>query len=264
MHSGVRGVLFVFAFVYVSAFVKAQQSSISSPPKRDQQAISILSQCLQAAGGTQVISNIQDFTGSGTITYGDQTQGSVTIKGRGLTQFRVDANLPDGVHSWIVSKGLAFQRIPDGSTSPLPSQNAVKSAIATFPLPYLFSVLQDTSISISYGGLVTHDGAQVYDILVQKTLTPSTDPLNTVGDATKAHFFIDPKALVIVSVQDSAFRKDGGPGASAHEMQFSNYQNVSGLSVPFSISEFIAGQKTSTIQLTQLTFNSDLTDADFD
>lgn len=255
--------LFALGFLYVSAFVHAQQSSTSSPPKRDQQAISILSQCLQAAGGTQAISNIQDFTGSGTITYGDQAQGSVTIKGRGLTQFRADANLPDGVHSWIVSNGLAFQRSPDGSTSPLSSQNAVKSPIATFPLPYLLSILQNTSINISYGGLVTHDGTQVYDILVQKTLSPSVDPMNTVGDATKAHFFIDPKAMVIVSVQDSAFRKDGGPGASAHEMQFSNYQTVSGLSVPFSISELIAGQKTATIQLTQVTFNSGLTDSDF-
>ena len=264
MRPGVRSVVFAFGFLYVSAFVHAQQSSTSSPPKRDQQAISILSQCLQAAGGTQAISNIQDFAGSGTITYGDQTQGSVTIKGRGLTQFRTDATLSDGVHSWIVSKGVAFQRNPDGSTSPLPSQNAIKSATATFPLSYLLSVLQDTSISISYGGLVTHNGAQVYDILVQKILSPSVDPMNSVGEATKAHFFIDPKALVIVSVQDGAFRKDGGPGSSPHEIQFANYQTVNGLSIAFSISELIAGQKTATIQLTQVTFNSGLTDSDFD
>lgn len=261
------GPLFAFSALLFIAPIRAQQSPPSSTPTRDPQALSILTQCLQAAGGSQAVSTIQDFTGSGTITYysaGEQVQGTVTVKGRGLTQSRVDASLSDGVHSWIVSKGATFEKNPDGSTSPLPSQNAVKPASATFPLPYLLSVLQDTSVSVSYGGLVTHDGVQVYDIVVQKMLSKSVDPLDTVGNTTKTHFFIDPNALVIQSVQDMAYRKDGGPGASSHEIRFSGYQAVSGVLVPFSITEFVADQKTATIQLSQVGFNSGLTDSDFE
>lgn len=261
------GPLFALSFLVSLTATQAQQSPISSTSTRDPQAVSILTQCVHAAGGSQVVSTIQGFTGSGTITYystGEQVQGTVTVKGRGLTQFRVDASLPDGVHSWVVSRGATFEKNPDGSTSPLPSQNAVKAASATFPVPYLLSVLEDPSVSVSYGGLVTHDGVQVYDIVVQKMLSKSVDPLNTVGNTTKAHFFIDPNALVIQSVEDMAYRKDGGPGASSHEIRFSDYQTVSGVLVPFSITEFVAGQKTATIQLNQASFNSSLTDSDFE
>ena len=262
------GPLFAFSALLFIAPIQAQQSSTSSTPTRDQQALSILTQCVQAAGGSQAVSTIQDFTGSGTITYyysaDEQVQGTVTVKGRGLTQFRVDASLPDGVHSWVVSKGATFEKNPDGSTSRLPSQNAVKPASATFPLPYLLSVLEDPSVSVSYGGLVSHDGVQVYDIVVQKMLSKSVDPLNTVGNTTKAHFFIDPNTLVTQSVQDMAYRKDGDPGSISHEIRFSGYQAVSGVLVPFSITEFVADQRTATIQLNQASFNSGLTDSDFE
>lgn len=260
-----RLALVILSSLFVAATLAAQQSPQAAP--RDPQAMNILSQCVAAAGGTQAVSTIQDFTGTGTITYyysaGEQAQGTVTVKGRGLTQFRLDATLQDGVHSWIVDNGATHQKNPDGSTSPLPSQNTVKPASATFPLLYLLSALQDTSISVSYGGLVTHDGAQVYDITAQKVLPQSVDSLNTVGNTTKADFFIDPKTLVVQSVQDMAYRKDGDRGASSHEMQFSNYQNVSGVLVPFSLTELIAGQKTATIQLNQVNFNSGLADSDF-
>lgn len=247
--------------------IQAQEQPTSPTPVRDPQAISVLTRCLAAAGGSQAIAAIQDFTGTGTITYfsGDQNDsGSVTVRGRGLIQFRVDATLADGVHSWIVSNGLAFQKNPQGATSPLPSQNAVKPADVTFPFSYLVSVLQDTSISVSYGGLTTHDGAQVYDIVVQKVLSKSVDPMNTVGNTTKADFFIDPNSLLVQSVQDMAYRKDGGLGASSHEIQFSGYKTANGMLVPFSITEFVAGQKTATIQLDQITFNNGLTDSNFE
>lgn len=261
------GPLFALGLLLSLTLVEAQQSAPATTPTRDPQALTILTQCLQAAGGTQAISAIQDFTASGTITYysaGEQVQGTVTVKGRGFGQFRMDASFPDGVRSWIVSKHSAFEKNPDGSTSSLPSQNAVKPASATFPLLYLVSVLQDTSISVSNSGLVTHNGNRMYDIVVQKVLSKSVDPLNAVGDTTKEHFFIDPNSLVIQSVQDMAYRKDGGLGASAHEIQFSTYQTVSGVSVPLSITEFIADRKTATIQLNQVSFNNGLTDSDFE
>ncbi|HKV28027.1 MAG TPA: hypothetical protein VJN90_07125 [Candidatus Acidoferrales bacterium] len=261
------GSLLAFSLLSFAAAIQAQQPLTPIPTARDPHALSVLGRCLAAAGGAQAILAIQDFTGTGNVTYfyaGQDITGSVTVRGRGLTQFRVDATLPDGVHSWIVSKGAAFQKDPDGSIAPLPSQNAVKPAGITFPLPYLLSVLQDASISVSYGGLVTHDGAQVYDIVVQKMLSQTADPLNTVGNATKAHFFIDPNSLLVQSVQDMAYRKDGGPGEGSHEIQFSGYKATNGVLVPFSITEFVAGQKTAAIQLNQVTFSGGLTDSDFE
>jgi len=47
-------------------------------------------------------------------------------------------------------------------------------------------------------------------------------------------------------------------------MRFSDYRVVDGVIAPFSIVEFIAGQRTTTIQLRQIVFDTGLTQADFE
>jgi hypothetical protein len=234
--------------------------------QRDQQALAILSQALTAAGGQTAVTAIRDFTATGKITYfwGEGVQGSATVKGRGLHQFRVDATLADGVHSWIVNGSTTFQKHADGSTSPLPSQNTVKPATVTFPLAQLLNVVQDVSFSITYGGLVTRKGQQLHDILVQKIPPPRSDPAGALSKISKAHIFIDPNAFTIQAVEDAAYRKDGGPGEYSHEIKFSNYQAASGVLVPFLITESVADQQIMTVQLSQITFNTGLTDTDFE
>ena len=123
--------------------------------------------------------------------------------------------------------------------------------------------MQDTSWSISYIGLVNHGGQQAYDIRFQKIFPQSSDPSGFQSSVTKADFFIDPNTFSILGVQDRAYPKYGEAGNSPHEMEFSNYQVVSGILVPFNMTDLIAGQQTVTIQLSQFTFNSGLTDADF-
>jgi hypothetical protein len=257
--------IFFLSILLLQAPGELNCQQTSATVQRDPQAIAILTQALNAAGGVSAIAAVQDFTAAGNVTYSwaEPTPGTVTIRGRGLHEFRVDATLPDGMHSWIINSSEASQKNPDGSTSALPSQDTIKPANATFPLLELLTAVQDTSIDVTYEGLVTHDGQQLQAIAVQKFYSIGNDPAGTLGEITKAHIFIDPNTLTVQSIVDKAFRKDGGPGTFSHEMQFSNYQNVNGLLVPFSITESVAGQQTTTFQLSQIAFNTGLTDADF-
>lgn len=205
------------------------------------------------------------MTATGTITYNgiDQSpQGSATIKLLGLHRFRLDASPPDGLHSYIVGKDAAFHKNPDGSTSPMPSQNAMKLASVTFPLFHVFAAVQDSSFNVTYGGLVTHNGQQVHDISVQRTFVGS-DPLGARSKVTQAHIYIDPATLTVQAIEDKAYRRDGDPGEASHEIQFADYQAVNGILAPFSVVEFLAGQKLATIRLTQINFNVGLVEADF-
>jgi len=234
--------------------------------QRDPQALTILSKAVNAAGGLRALSAIQDFTASGTVTYnwgGDPAEGTVEVKGRGLSQFRIDAALSDGAHSWIVTSSSALEKHPDGSTSSMTSPLKMKPASITFPFAELAVALQDTSWSISYVGLVTHGGQQAYDISLQKTFSQSSDPSDSQSRVTKADFFIDPITFSVLSMQDKAYRKDHLPGELLHEIQFSKYQIFNGILVPLSIKELIGGQQTFELQLTQITFNTGLTDSDF-
>jgi hypothetical protein len=252
--------------VFCVSLVGQQTPTTTQPPvQRDQQALAILGQVLNAAGGQATLGAIQDFTATGNVTYswGAGVQGSATVKGRGLHEFRLDATLADGLHSWIVNGSAAFQKNPDGTTSPLPSQNIIKFGPMTFPLVEVLSVVQDTTFSLTYGGLVTRNGQQLHDITIQKTFPVGADPAGLLSKITKGDIFIDPNALTVQIIEDAAYRKDGGPGQFMHDFQYSNYQTKNGVLVPFSIVESIAGQQITTIQLVQITFNNGLTANDF-
>ncbi len=255
-----------FLAALLLTFPNLRAAPQAAAPQRDPQALAIIGQALNAAGGMSPLTSIQDFTGSGTIDYfwaGQDVQGSVTVKGRGLAQFRVDATLPEGAHSWTMNNGTALEKHPNGTVTPLPFPLTLRPANSTFPFFRLLAVLQDTSWSISSVGTVEHNGQQAYDIGLQKMYTDGSDPTGLKSRATKTDFIIDPNTFLVLSVQDKAYPKDRGPGDAPHEMQFSNYKSFNGILVPFSITELIGGQQTSTIQFSQFTFNSGLTDSDF-
>jgi hypothetical protein len=243
----------------------AQSLRSQAPITRDPQTISLLTQVLNTAGGSTAIAAIDDFTETGNVTFnwGAPVQGTVTVKGRGPHEFREDATLADGVHSSIVNNNASYQVNPDGSVIPLPGQNLVKPASITFPILRVLMAIQDASTNISYRGLVPHDGQQLHDVQVEKIFPQSVDPTGAMTKITKADIYIDPNTLMIQSISDTAYRRDGGGGDFPHEVQFSNYQPTSGVLVPFSVTEFIVNQQIQTIQLTQVTVNTGLTDSNF-
>lgn len=257
---------FVFGLLLFVTPVEAQQSASAATPTRDPQALTILTQCLQAGGGSQAIAAIQDFTASGSITYywaGDEVQGTVTVKGRGLTEFRMDASVQSGSRSIVVSGSNGSVKDIDGSTRTLPADDLVYLASPTFPSTQVEAALQDTSANITFVGLVSHNGRQVDDVRVQKDYGNNVDPTGYRTKLATRDFFIDPASFQVLSSQDSAHPKDNLSHTCPHEMQFSNYQSTNGILVPNAITETVCGQTTASISLTQISFNTGLTDGDF-
>lgn len=259
------GPLFAFGFLF---FVTAAQAQTSAPvtPTRDPQAVAILNQSLQAAGGSQALAAIQDFTASGSITFywaGQKVSGSVTIKGRGLAQYRMDASVDGGVESLVVNGNNGSVKNIDGSTRTFSPDELVYFASPSFPSTQVMAALQNTSTSISFVGEVTHDGRQVDDVRVQKVYSKADDPLGFRAKLATRDFFIDPATFQVVSSQDSAHPIHILSALCPHEMQFSDYRTVNGVLVPFAITETVCGQTTDRINLSQIVFNTGLTDSDF-
>ncbi|MHB8527435.1 MAG: LolA-like protein [Candidatus Acidiferrales bacterium] len=257
--------LFAFGFLFSVTAIHAQTST-QTTPTRDPQAVSILTQCLQAVGGTQAISAIQDFTATGTITYNwanQPVQGSVTVRGRGTGQFRLDANLSDGPLSWAVNNGVGLYKKLDGSTKHMFFPNAVNFGSLTFPYMYIAARLADPSTNISYIGTDTKNGQKTYDIRLQQTFSSERDPNGILSKLTKRDFFIDTGTFQIIRTLDMVHPERASTIDIPHEMEFSDYRNINGVLVPFSISEMTVGQHTYTIQLDQMHFNTGLQDSDF-
>jgi hypothetical protein len=219
---------------------------------------------VNAAGGIPVVSTVQDFSASGNITYfwaGQNVQGAVTLLARGTAQFRLDAAIPTGKRSWAISNGAGTLLDTDGGRTAIPWHNVVNVGIPSWRLPNILAALSDSTVTVSYVGLVQSDQGQAHQIRVEQT--DSANPDAKLAAIKAVDYFVDAKTYLLLQTVDSTYSTTDLTQAYEHAVAFADYKNVSGVMVPFSITEKISGQNIWSIQLSSITFNTGLTDADF-
>jgi len=241
-------------------------SSSTAQVQRDPQAISVLNQVLTAAGGAAALAQTQDLTASGTITFNWADQdvaGTATLKARGTNQFRIQASFPDGIRVWTTNNGQRVEKEVDGSVIIAFYNLSTVFDNLQFPLAGVFAALQDSATNLTYVALESKEGSNVHHIRVTRgTLAiPSVQRTNQVASLD---LFIDANTNQIRSVVTVA-SSNGSPGQTIpREIRYSDYRPASGFVIPFSITELIDGQQTFSIQITQVSFNTGLTDSDFE
>jgi len=244
----------------------ASSALCQGTPQRDASALSFLSQALTAAGGGAAIAGVTDFTANGSITYswGDPVQGTTTIKSRGLTQFRLDSQVPDGTWSFVVNNGAGVLNLPNGTSSSVPYQGTLNAGSLTMPIILVSAAVGDNSVSVFDDGLVSLGSGQARQITVQQNLSTSSDPNGQLSKTTKRDYFFDPASFLLLQVQDTVYPlNDAVNGGVQRIVGMSNYQSSNGVTIPFSISVSLDGQTLWSIQLTSITFNTGLSDSDF-
>jgi len=269
----------VSAFLFVVLPITAQQITAQetkrAEPQRDQQAVDILRQALVVAGGEQAVNAVSDYRATGRlISYqskDQELQGTVTLTGRGVHQFRMDENLPAGVRSHSVSEGRTTKMGEDGVVvkpraegAAIPSSDAFLHIAPMFPgglaFPHLqlAAALKSERFSISYTGVVEIEGRRLHDVRVQRALAGRFDVSGDMSKYRTTDFFIDVVTLQVVMTENLV------PYDVVRRIRYSDYKGMSGVLVPFSIGEELGGQKIRTIQLDQIGFNTGLQDSNFE
>jgi hypothetical protein len=258
--------LFFLLLVVVPVWSKQPQSppqtqpgTVPSPAPQDPQAVSVVNQALTVAGGTTAIIAISDYTGIGTITYhlAEDVQGTVTVRGSGLDQFRVDANLPNGVRSEAISGSRMQIKAEDGNVGSVISEAPTGPSRVILPYLLLACASSPYAFSLSYLGLVEQDGHPAHEIELQRVLPGLTDSNGHFRESHTIDFFIDPSTFQILMTQESL------PGHDLRRIRYSDYRTVSTMAVPFSISEESGGLPRWQIQLDQIGFNTGIEDSVF-
>jgi hypothetical protein len=248
----------------------AQQSATSAspataqptPPVRDPQALAVLTQSLNATGGLSGIAAIQDYTANGTITYywaGEEVQGTATVRGMGLTCFRLDASLPQGVRTWAVD-GYSETLIDTNGTSQVNESYTVATA-GSMTLPYvrMLAALTDSSASVADLGTVSVGTSQVRRVHVApQAAAPGSTPNSGGFDLD-----IDPASGLVVRFGEVVYSDFDFRTPYTHELFFTNYQPTGGVFSPFAITEKVDGQTTWSMTLQSVAFNSGLTETEF-
>ena len=228
----------------------------------------MLNAAVTAALGGSILRPVSDFTAAGTITYywaGQQVQGTATLRARGFDQFRLDANIPNGTRSYVVSHGVGWLKDTSGSITAIPYFNTINIGILSFPYAGITARLADPLTAISDLGLVNSNSSttQLHQVHVQRAFPSVQDPNGALAGWCVTDYFLDPQTSLVMQVVDQT-RAVGDPTQSfAHEIDLGTYTVVNGVNVPMTVSESVEGQTIWQVQLSSISFNVGLTDADF-
>jgi hypothetical protein len=244
----------LFCLIFAVLPTLAQQSVTKDP-----QAVTVLNEVLASAGNLSALSALQDATGAGTITYSQPAgvQGTATLRAMGFDHSRLDATLPTGIRSASISDGQIVFKSENGTVSPLVAQAPLCPGCVLLPYLLLAPALNSPAFNVLYRGTAQLNSNSVYQIELQEVVAGLEDPNGQFREYHTIDFFIDPTTFHILMLQDIV------PNHLVRRIQFSNYQNASGILVPFTIAETCGGLPTWTITLSQETFNAGLQDSDF-
>jgi hypothetical protein len=246
-----------FLFVLVASTILYSQN----PPVSDPQALSLAAQSIIALTGG---ASISDVTLSGTAKWSNGTDvetASATLMAKGTGESRFDMTLAAGPRSEIRNDGSNTHRgellATDGSVSPWANHNCMVNSSWFFPQLSVLGATGDATLIFIYVGQETRNGATVQHI---QSYRYSARDTTATQHLSKMDIYLN-----AVSLLPSAFVFNIHPNKdSTHnltvEVDFSSYQSVDGVQVPFRIQRYVAGNLGLDFSVASTQLNSGLGD----
>jgi hypothetical protein len=247
----------------------ASAAFAQTQPQSDPQAVSLATQAITALTNGVAVS---DVTLSGNAVWTSSTDsenGTATAYGKTTAESRVDLVLSGGNRSELRnSTGGSPQGEwinASGQSTPSALQNSWTDPVWFFPaLTSLSAATTDATLVLVYVGLETQNGRSVqhiqsYHYVASKLpkVTAFTQQMSTVD------YFLDSQTLVPLSITFNAHPDDDATTNIAVEVDFSNYQQVSGILVPFHVTKLWQGNPLLDFTVTSVAVNSGLPDSLF-
>jgi hypothetical protein len=248
----------------VSLFTAVAVPAGAQTAASDQRGVTVLQQTLIVSGAA--MNPIRTFSANGTITYfwaGRPVQGPATIRSRGSDQFRLDANLPDGTRSYATSQQGGNRKGADGKLTAIPAHNTLSATILTLPYPSIAAALGDSSVTISYLGLVDAGGGTAHQVRVTRTFAKESDPDGILSKLSRTDYFIDAQTYLVIRTEDLTHPLESLSESYSHSIELDRYTAMGGIAVPTLVREKVAGQTTWEFRLSSIVFNTNLQDSDF-
>ena len=240
----------------------SQQTAIQNP-----QAVALAAKALVALAGATPVNDIT-LTGTATRTAGsDVESGTVTLEALAGSGSRMDLNLSNDVRHEVRnlssnSTPLGYWIGPDGSSHPFSLHNCMTDAAWFAPQLTVLSQLSNASLVASYVGQETRAGAAVQHL--QFSFQPATaDPTGLLQGLTAEEVYLDASTFLPVAIVFNAHPDNDAGKNIAVEIDFSDYQSVSGVLVPFRIQKLINNGLVLDLTINSAKINQGLTAADF-
>jgi hypothetical protein len=245
---------------FLAVFAAPTSVYAQNPLSSDPQALTYATQSMAALTNGTSISDVT-LTGNFTLSSGSDNQsGSVTLYAKGIGESRVDLSLSGGTQSDVrnaTSGSPAGSWTKNGGSPTAYAQHNCWTDAAWF-FPTLSSLTQSSNPNFvfKYIGQEQHGGVTTQHIQVYQSSAQNPD----LQRLSTSDFYLDAGSLLPSAV---AFNVHSDTNMNTNipiEADFTNYQLIAGIQIPFHVQQLINGNLFLDITLTSAALNTGLSD----
>lgn len=246
---------------------QAQQTGTTTATQ-DPTAVNLATRSLAALNGSLQVADIT-LAGTATRTAGsDVESGNITLKAMGASLSRFDLAVSGGTRTEIFNlagdTAQGFWSSADGVQHTAATHNCLAGEVWFFPALSVLSQISDPNLAITYVGQETKSGSIVQHIrLSYQSPSLSAADNQLYGELTVTDIYVDPGSFLPVAIAFNTHPDNDALTNIPVEIDFSNYQAVQGVQVPFRIQKFMNGTLFMDVTITTAQLNSGLASSAF-
>jgi hypothetical protein len=251
------------ACLSLASLLSAQNVS-TNVAASDPLAVTLAQQSLAALSGGATISDVTLGANVISIAGSDNETGKGTLWAKGTSESRVDLSLSGGTRSDVrnVANGApvgAWAKNGQPST-PYASHNCWTDAAWFFPALSALSHNANPNYIFSYIGQEQHGGVITQHIQVFQVPAQGPKPAQRLSIMD---FYLSPVSSLPLAIGFKVHPDDDMNTDIPVEIDFANYQLVTGFQVPFHFQRILNGEVVLDVTVTSAVFNSSLPESLF-
>ncbi len=248
----------------ISVFLATLLFSQSQAPASDPQAVALAQQAMVVLLGGATLSDLSLSANVTSTLESDNETGTAALKAKGVTESRVDFALSAGTRSEVrnVTGGSpagAWETNGNSSTA-YAFHNCWTDPAWFFPALSSLSQTANSTFIFKYIGQEQHNGVSTQHI--QTFQVPTQGP-RSAQRLSVMDFYLDSTSYLPLAIGFSVHPDDDMSTNIPVEIDFANYQAVSGIQVPFHFQKSFNGGVVLDVTITNAVFNSGLPDSLF-
>jgi hypothetical protein len=245
------------ASALLSSLVLSQALAAPQTVARDPQALTLIASSLKALTGGVAVNDVILQASAAYVAGSDEESGTATLTARGNQQSLVQLNLSLGSRQEIRNGPAGAWSGPDATAHSMATHNCWTDASWFFPALTLEAIAADPQTAVSYLGTDTSKGRPL--LHVQVTRAPAGQAAGVralILGLSAMDIYLDPQSLLPLVIDFNAHPDTDANTNLPAEIQFGNFQTISGGLVPFRIQKYLQGSLLLDLVVTNVSINS--------
>jgi hypothetical protein len=235
--------------------------------------LTLAQQAQAALSGSLTVSDVT-LTGTGTRTSGsDSETGNFTLQALGGNQSNFQIDLASGTRGEVFNLSTentpqGFWTAGNGSWNSIASHNCSAGEVWFFPALSVLSQLANPNLSVAYVDQETKNGLPVWHLrfsLIDSNFTSNSTATVTQkwAQLSSTDVYLDSSTFLPVALSFDTHPDNDLLVDIPVEVDFSNYQQVQGIQVPFHVQKFLNRSLFLDLTVQSAIVNSGLTSSTF-